>query len=173
MNWEAIATVAEIVGAAGVIASLLFLGFETRKNTKTARASLTKEALTDMAVLNDLVAASPEMRRVAVKSMNISTSVADFDTEEWEIIIFIGRSMFMRIEGIYTLHEQGLISDQLWQVRAAWTAGTLKFPIWGHYWEQERGNSIYTPDFIAAIDSAVAVETHAPFSPTESLQAQR
>ncbi|NKB33142.1 MAG: hypothetical protein GKR91_08595 [Pseudomonadales bacterium] len=38
MNWEAIAAVGEILGAIGVIASLLFLSLQLRKSDQTARA---------------------------------------------------------------------------------------------------------------------------------------
>lgn len=46
MNWDALSTIVEFVGAVAVVGSLLFLAFETRKNTKTARASLPKDSLT-------------------------------------------------------------------------------------------------------------------------------
>ena len=38
MNWEAIGAVAEVVGAAGVIASLLYLGIQIRQSTRTEQA---------------------------------------------------------------------------------------------------------------------------------------
>ena len=38
MNWEAIATIAEIVGAVGVIASLIYLAAQIRQSTKVSRA---------------------------------------------------------------------------------------------------------------------------------------
>lgn len=43
MNWEIIATVAELVGAGGVIASLIYLSGQIRQSTKVARAETTKD----------------------------------------------------------------------------------------------------------------------------------
>ena len=37
MNWEAIAAVAEALGAAGVIVSLLYLSVQIRANTRTVK----------------------------------------------------------------------------------------------------------------------------------------
>jgi hypothetical protein len=46
VNWDAISTIAEIVGAAGVIISLIYLAFQVRQNTKASKAS-TRQALAD------------------------------------------------------------------------------------------------------------------------------
>ena len=43
MNWEAVGTIAEIIGAVGVIASLLYLAVQIRQSTKVARAETTKD----------------------------------------------------------------------------------------------------------------------------------
>jgi len=43
VNWEAVGTIAEIVGAAGVIASLLYLAAQIRQSTKVARAEFNEK----------------------------------------------------------------------------------------------------------------------------------
>jgi hypothetical protein len=42
VNWEAVGTIAEIIAAASVIASLLYLAAQIRQSTKVARAETTK-----------------------------------------------------------------------------------------------------------------------------------
>jgi hypothetical protein len=39
MNWEAIGSIAELVGGLGVVASLLYLGVQIRQNTRSLRAA--------------------------------------------------------------------------------------------------------------------------------------
>ena len=39
MNWDAIGAIAELLGAIGVIASLVYLATQIRQNTATVRAS--------------------------------------------------------------------------------------------------------------------------------------
>ncbi len=46
MNWEAIGAIAEAVGAAGVIASLVYLGTQIRSNTRAAKATAYQQTLT-------------------------------------------------------------------------------------------------------------------------------
>jgi hypothetical protein len=69
MNWNAISTVAEIVGAVGVILSLLYLALQIRQNTKVARAETTKdlylasrEAILEIAANDELAKIWTEIR---------------------------------------------------------------------------------------------------------------
>ena len=164
MNWDAIGSVGEIAGAIGVIASLAYLAFETRKNTKSIRASLSNETLVSVAELNDLILDNPELRRVLSKAQNPSLSVDDFDTNERDIVIYLARALFMRYEGVYLLFRQGLVEEELWYQRRAAGAGVLQIPIFQHYWEKEKHNSIYTNSFIDTMNTATAAELRAPIS---------
>ena len=56
MNWEAIGAIGEILGAAGVIATLAYLAVQIRQNTKMARAATRQELAGQMQLLaSDLV----------------------------------------------------------------------------------------------------------------------
>jgi hypothetical protein len=162
MNWEAIGAVGETVGAAGVIASLLFLAFETRKSTKTARASLTNEALIQVALLNDMAVSDPQLRDLFEKSGTPGIPVSDYSDEEWKVLLHFARALFFRIEGMHTLYRQGLIEEDLWRIRMSMTAALLQFPIWKKYWETDKANAMYTPSFIAALDDMKAAAYQAP-----------
>ena len=52
MNWDAIGSLAEMLGAAGVIVSLVYLSSQIRTNTKTVKAAATKDTLTGWAEFN-------------------------------------------------------------------------------------------------------------------------
>lgn len=45
MNWEAVGAVAELVGAIGVIASLLYLAIQVRSNTRMMRTTAEQDAI--------------------------------------------------------------------------------------------------------------------------------
>jgi len=64
MNWIAIATIAEIIGAAGVIASLIYLAVQIRQSTKVTRAETTKDLyLASRAAILE-IAANDELTKV-------------------------------------------------------------------------------------------------------------
>ncbi len=152
MTWEAATTIAEAIGAIGVIGSLIFLAIETRRNTKTLRASLSSDALESIAALNDTVFADPELRRAVSKSTNGKLVATDFNEDEWDAIIYLGRAIFLRLEGAYVLFKQGLIEDDVWEIKRAVGAGMIKLPIWKRYWEQDQSNGIFSAGFVAELD---------------------
>jgi len=49
MNWDAISGIAEMIGAAGVIGSLLYVGFQIRQNTIAAQRTNARHTHTDHA----------------------------------------------------------------------------------------------------------------------------
>jgi hypothetical protein len=154
MTWEGLSIIAETVGAAGVIASLIFLALETRRNTKTMRASLSNDSLSSIAALNDMIFANPELRRVVSKATDESLVASDFDKDEWDAIIYGGRAIFLRLEGTYSLYRQGLIEDDVWELKRAIGSGMIKLPIWRRYWEQDKSNGIFSSSFIDEIERA-------------------
>jgi hypothetical protein len=64
MNWEAIGTLAEVGGALGVIASLVYLGIQIRQNTHSAREASWQSVLRDLQQFRSLIAQDPEVARV-------------------------------------------------------------------------------------------------------------
>jgi hypothetical protein len=49
MNWDALGAIAEMLGSIGVIGSLVFLGLQTRKNTKEVARSNSRQTYADHA----------------------------------------------------------------------------------------------------------------------------
>ena len=162
MNWDAIASVEEIVGASAVVVTLLFLAFETRNNTKVQRASLSNEALGATAALQDLFLTEPDLRSTISCAMRPNASATDFDEKDWELVIYFGRAMFMRLEGMYMLHKQGLIDEQLWKSRLAIAAGVIQIPVWQTYWQEEQKGAIYTPEFVDLVNTFPQKRYHQP-----------
>jgi hypothetical protein len=152
MTWDGLSTIAEMVGAAGVIASLIFLALETRRNTKTMRSSLSNDSLDSIAALNDMIFADPGLRRAVSKATDGNLVAGDFNEDEWDAIIYLGRAIFLRLEGTYTLYRQGLIEDDVWELKRAIASGMIKLPIWRRYWEQDQLNRIFSSSFITEIE---------------------
>ena len=78
MDWEVISAIAEIVAAIGVIGSLLFLAWQTRKNTKELARSNSRQTYADHATALRPVVESAELCDLIVKGQesrdNLSVS---------------------------------------------------------------------------------------------------
>ena len=66
MNWEAIGATGEIIGAVGVIVTLVYLAIQIRQNTASLKSSTLQARLEASAGLHDLCAFGPELSRRAV-----------------------------------------------------------------------------------------------------------
>jgi len=108
--------------------------------------------LESIAALNDVIFADPELRRAVSKSTNAKLGAADFSEDEWDVIIYLGRAIFLRLEGAYVLYNQGLIEDDVWEIKKAVGSGMIKLPIWQRYWEEDQSNGIFSPGFVAEIN---------------------
>jgi len=70
MNWDAISAVAEILGAIGVIVSLLYLAVQTRKNTKEVARSNSRQTYADHATALRPLVESAELCDLFVRAQS-------------------------------------------------------------------------------------------------------
>ena len=94
MNWEAVGAIAELFGALGVIASLVFLTLQIRMNTKALRGTASFEAEKCMAQGNRDLVHDREVTAVLIKAYDPSASLADFsdDPIEFSLHFMLGRA---------------------------------------------------------------------------------
>ena len=79
MNWEAIGALAELAGALGVIASLVYLAVQIRQNTRSAREATSHSLLHDLQQFRSLIAQDPEVARVYREGLRDLRSLNDDD----------------------------------------------------------------------------------------------
>ncbi len=76
MNWEALGAIAELVGAIGVIVSLLYLAVQIRQNTVCSRAATYQAVVSDAQRINALVVEHEDiarLRRVGLSEPGVLT----------------------------------------------------------------------------------------------------
>ena len=81
MNWDAIGSVAELLGAAGVIVSLLYLSYQIRINTKTVKAEATQTTYTGWSDFNYELSKHPNALEID-RIWKTDAKWADFSEEE-------------------------------------------------------------------------------------------
>lgn len=132
MNWEAAATIAEIVGASGVIASLIYLAIQIRQSTKVSRAEMTKDLyLASRSAILD-IASNDALAR-------ISTEVRQFESEDLMRRNMFYQSFFRLYELQYNLHCQGLLDADIARSYALIIQMWAKTIYFDEYWSRHRG----------------------------------
>jgi hypothetical protein len=69
MTLDQFGSIGEIVGAVGVVVSLVYLAIQIRKNTETERTSTYQSIVSDFGALNNTMASTPELSHLFVRAM--------------------------------------------------------------------------------------------------------
>jgi len=146
MNWEAAATVAEIVGASGVIASLIYLAIQIRLSTKVSRAEITKDLyLASRTAIMD-IASNEALAK-------ISTDVRQFESVELMRRNMFYQSFFRLYELQYNLANQGLLDENIARSYSLIIQMWAKTIYFDDYWNRHRGE--FNEAFVAYVDGQI------------------
>ncbi len=102
-----------VVANLGVIAGLVFLGFEIRQNTNIARATAYRENIQDIAAWRTLIIADPELARLHNTYSDAGIAALD-DTDQHRIAALINNVMGI-YENAYFSRRYGIVGDEEWQ----------------------------------------------------------
>lgn len=69
MTLDQFGSIGEIVGAVGVVVSLVYLAIQIRKNTETERTSTYQSIVSDFGALNNTMASTPALSHLFVRAM--------------------------------------------------------------------------------------------------------
>ncbi|PHR63062.1 MAG: hypothetical protein COA47_00135 [Robiginitomaculum sp.] len=62
--------------------------------------------------------------------------------------------VFQRVEAQYALFENGILNDEVWQLRRRYIRGLINIPLIAEIWQASKANGMFTQAFIAEIDTA-------------------
>ena len=150
--WDAIGAIGEIVGAAGVIVTLIYLALQIRQNSKDVRAATRQSVSTIQAEIGLKIASDPVLRASAGRWLAGETESSD-PTDLLVDDIFIRANLRM-YENQFHQNRERTFTDDVWSGYAESMYRTMSFPIFHQWWERNR--SLYSSDFAAFVDKQVA-----------------
>lgn len=112
MNWDAVGAIAELVGAAGVIATLGYLAVQVRQNTISTRTSSYQAVVEAISDWSRAVGLTPGAAVLYTKG---GQDLESLSSEERAQYNFIQTSLYRNFENIFYQHEQGAIDDVVWE----------------------------------------------------------
>ena len=68
MNWEAISAIAGLLGAIGVIITLIYLSVQIKQNNKQLRGEATASVYEYSRTLTEMLSANPKLYKIALHS---------------------------------------------------------------------------------------------------------
>ena len=111
MNWDAVAAIAELLGAAGVIASLLYLAVQVRQNTRQTRLAAQQATVQELGVALRAQAQDREWAEL------LSRGIEDIENldkvERVQFLSHVG-SILRLYESAYLHFREGTLDARFW-----------------------------------------------------------
>lgn len=131
MNWEAIGAVSELLGALGVIGSLIYLGTQVRAANLSSQVD-SKLKMTDFLVnFQDLLLASPELNDVMMRGRK---GIENLSKEEYLQFSNMAQKAFWYFSAIFFQKRREVIADEDWYEVCAvikyWTSAKGTYQWW-------------------------------------------
>jgi hypothetical protein len=153
MNWDAIGSIAELLGAAGVIVSLLYLSYQIKTNTKTVKAESSNSTLTGWSDFNFELSKHPNSVEID-RMWRPDSCWEDFSHEHQVILGFVCRSVVERFDAEFALYEAGILKHEVWEKHRVYCSSFVRLPTVATWWASEKEQPICSDSFIKEIDSA-------------------
>ena len=159
MSWDAIGAVGEIVGAVAVVISILYLAKQINANTRSMKANAGFDATHSWAQWNENLTQLPDDLLGALR--DTYDSGASWNGTPLEIrtrASISTRSLFQKLEGQYFLYKYGNLDAGLWTSRSSWAAGLIRTSFYSTWWDIEKIQRIYSPEFVDVLENSIAIE---------------
>ena len=157
MNWEAIGAIGEVLGAILVGATLIYLAFNLRQNTKALTASTFQAVSTSMAANMEFFAGDPTISALLLKAQG---GLGELTAEERARIGWVMTMAFRRIETVFVQRSLGVIDNRLTQgfERSAISGFATGGP--REWWETSK--LAFSDDFASWFDQQLATNPIKP-----------
>ena len=156
MNWEAIGSIGEIVGAAAVVVSVLYLAFQIRQNTHSVRGSTIQAVTETIQRENRWSSDLGETFVKAIESPSEVTAVEAFKLGEW-----LSAAMSAR-QNEYFQYKKKLMDQEMWDASLGIIRSIMSVEFCRNWWHGY-DKQVYSPEFVAVVDDVI--DAKGEFSP--------
>ena len=151
MNWEAIGAIAEALGAAGVVVTLVYLASQIRANTAAVRAESRRTSVSQSVPTAAIIGSTKEA--VSVFHRGILDPEA-LDADEQIQFGFLLSTIMAPAGNSFEPYELGIIDLASFEATSHQALALLKTPGGRHFWK--RFAATHPPGFRAYVDRELA-----------------
>ena len=157
MNWEAIGAIGEIIGAAGVIATLVYLAIQIRQNTKTVASNTTQEISSTAS--NSLVGILQAPQMVDVMHRAFVGGGPLEPKDQFALDLYL-RALTRNFENFYYQYTLGNLLPEIWAGYETALLEPLSQDFGQDYWK--RNKHVFGTSFVSHIDVLLAESGKVP-----------
>ena len=142
MNWDALGALGEIVGAAAVVVTLIYLAVQTRQNTEAVRHAFARGVMEDANAWRFKIVENPEVAELFRRGLRDPDSLDAND--KYRFRIFFDALVF---------HWQHAVASDV-PIPQANILRVLSQP--GGRWYWARAKDVLTPEFVEYIERQIS-----------------
>jgi len=153
MNWEAMGAIGEILGAVGVIVSLVYLALQIRQNSNVVRSATRQAISTTQVELGLRIGESSDLRAAMAKLWGLGdapTAAQDIEIRDYMLY----RAFLRAYENQYHQFKEGTFDADMWNGYRAGLRGMFVLVADGRQvWEQSR--AAFSSEFARFVDREI------------------
>ena len=138
MNWEAVGAFGEVLGAAAVVATLLYVSRQLREQGRALTTSVRDSAFQQLQEWNYQVMTSPELSHLFQRGA-ATADWDEFSPAERSQLIHVFYSFFKVFENIYLHTAEGSAAREVWESNCPVFLAYAAQPGCRRYWMNRRG----------------------------------
>ena len=131
MNWDAIGAVGEVVGAAAVVVTLIYLSLQVKsahRDTQTSNFHRIADSFND---LNRMIAADPNLATLFNKGMIEFESLDDTERTQFSMLAVTACRVY---DSLYYQIQRGVGDEELWSAEVTTLKGFCGLPGFRAWW---------------------------------------
>ena len=132
MNWEAIGAIGELIGAAAVVATLLYLVRQIKQNTESTEAVGYQTWQSNSTAHWLALAGNRELGQAVAIGAYDSRDLSD---DTWVQFGAFWLNNFRQFQTTFVMHERGVVDDELFAVEMRIAARNLLVPGSKQWWD--------------------------------------
>ena len=151
------ASIAEIIGALAVVASLFYVGYQIKRNTEVGLAA-NRQSIATRAQELALYSANVGIHKLIFATNIDSTQLSELEQDR--LIGYVG-ALLRTTEEAYLLYRDGMLDEEYWGSRANVMLTILRTEITRKIYYKTKEGGFYTGDFASWVDKAL-LEKYGP-----------
>ncbi len=111
MNWDAIGALSEVVGAIGILITLIYLAIQIRQNTKIVQTEYIQRLTDSFNQVNFLIASDDRMAQIMRKGRTNYEGLEDVEKARFN---FMNLAIFRIYDSLFSQMQRGTGEKELW-----------------------------------------------------------
>ena len=147
MNWEAFGAIAELVAAAAVVISLLYVSLQLRAGRRELQTSTRDSVFRQLQEFNHVVMGDPDLADIFQRGSADMNALEPGEKARYTHTMY---SFFKVFENMHLHYLDGSVPAELWEANMPMLVLYGTQPGGRQYWEQRR--AAFDPRFVAVLE---------------------